>query len=305
LGGCFYVQGEGGDVQGAIAIQNLCKTYRGKRGKRVTALADLNLQVEVGQVFGFLGPNGAGKSTTIKLLLDLIRPTSGVCRLFGADSRDPATRQRIGYLPENPSFYDYLSAEEYLSFVGSAFRLDRSIMAARKGEVLKQLGLWDVRKRAIRTYSKGMVQRLGIAQALLHDPDLLIFDEPMSGLDPLGRALVKSVIRELRQLGKTVFFSTHITADVEAVCDRVGILVGGHLRVVTDVNKILTRGLQGYVVEVITDGGAVSIAEVGKDDLQKELNRFWSEGSRIERIEPIRPDMESYFLSVVQQVEAP
>lgn len=286
-------------MQEAISIQNLSKTYRGKRGKRVAALSGLDLQVEVGQIFGFLGPNGAGKSTTIKLLLDLIRPTSGHCYVFGVNARSSDARSRLGYLPENPTFYDYLSADEYLDFVGRAFRLDRGILNQRKEKLLNQLGLWEARKRTMRTYSKGMVQRLGIAQALLHDPDLLVFDEPMSGLDPLGRALVKEIIRDLGKQGKTVFFSTHITADVEAVCDRVGIIVGGCLQVVTDVKAILDSRLEGYVVEVLNGDGVLMRHHIAKDRLQVELNRLWQEGAHVERIDPLRQDLESFFLDVV------
>lgn len=284
----------------AITIDGLSKTYRTKRGKKVEALSGLSLQVEPGQVFGFLGPNGAGKSTTIKLLLDLIRPTTGTCRVFGEEANRPQARARIGYLPENPSFYDYLTADEYLDFVGSAFRMNREVLKSRKEEVLNRLDLVSARKRTIRSYSKGMVQRLGLAQTLIHDPDLYILDEPMSGLDPLGRALVKEIIKELKQRGKTVFFSSHITADVEVVCDRLGVIVGGKLRALDSVQNILQGGLEGYIVQLaLKDGTAVAI-QIGKDRLQKDLEQLWSQGAQVERIEPARQDLETFFLNVVK-----
>lgn len=288
-------------MQRAISISNLCKTYSGKRGKRVAALNGLQLEVEPGQVFGFLGPNGAGKSTTIKLLLDLIRPTSGYCQIFGESPSKPDTRRLIGYLPENPAFYDYLSADQYLTFVGRAFRMGDKALSFRKEQVLNRVGLLGARRRLIRTYSKGMVQRLGIAQALIHDPQLLILDEPMSGLDPLGRALVKDIIREEKMKGNTVFFSTHITADVEAVCDQVGIIIGGKLRVVSSVQGVLESGLKGYSVESIGLDNKINHEIVEKKFLQEILNRMVNEGARIERIEPLRQDLETFFLDVVNR----
>ena len=286
-------------MQRAISIYNLCKTYSGKRGKRVTALSGLELEVEPGQVFGFLGPNGAGKSTTIKLLLDLIRPTSGCCQIFGESPSKPVTRRLIGYLPENPAFYDYLTADQYLTFVGKAFGVGHQALFFRKEQVLNRLWLFESRIRRIRTYIKGMVQRLGIAKALIHDPQLLILDEPMSGLDPLGRALVKDIIREEKKRGTTVFFSTHITADVEAVCDQVGIIINGKLRVVSSVQDVLDSGLKEYSVESIGSDKKLNHEIVKKEFLQDFLNRLVNDGARIERIEPLRQDLETFFLDVV------
>jgi len=213
----------------AIEISGLCKQFKGKRRTCVDALKNLDLQIEAGEVFGFLGPNGAGKSTTIKLVMGLLRPTSGTARIMGVDSAQSDSRRKVGFLPENPAFYDYLSAEEYIAFVGCLFRMDPALLARRSDEVLKRLDLWEARKRPMRGYSKGMIQRVGLAQTLVHDPDVYILDEPMSGLDPIGRALVKDIILDLKKRGKCVFFSTHITDDVEKVCDRVGVIVRGSL----------------------------------------------------------------------------
>lgn len=298
----------------ALDIQGLTKSYKGKRGKTVEALCDLNLTIEAGEVFGFLGPNGAGKSTTIKTMLGLIRATSGEAFICGKSVLDASARKKVGYLPENPSFYEFLSAREYLSFVGKAFSMTDTAINVESEKVLRLLELHDAADRAIRGYSKGMVQRLGIAQALLHDPDLLIFDEPMSGLDPLGRALVKGIIRDLKAKGKTVFFSTHITSDVEIVCDRVGVIVGGRLRAVDAVENILQSGIEGYSVQVkirtesddlfagldVTVKSAdVKEVYVPKDRFNLFMERVIAAKAEIALIEPQRKDLEAFFLDIV------
>ncbi|HEY6837791.1 MAG TPA: ABC transporter ATP-binding protein, partial [Geobacteraceae bacterium] len=239
-----------------IEIDKLSKVYRGKKQLRVEALRELSFSIPVGEVFGFLGPNGAGKSTTIKILMGLIAPTGGTARLFGTPVTEAAARRSVGYLPENPAFYDFLTAREYLAFVGTSFGMDARTITAKTDEVLDRLDLREAADRPMRSYSKGMVQRLGIAQTLLHDPDLYILDEPMSGLDPIGRALVKDVIKGLKERGKTVFFSTHITADVEAVCDRLGVIVKGRLEALDRVEHVLRSGIEGYTVEVSGGPGA-------------------------------------------------
>ena len=226
----------------AIEIAGLCKQFSGKRMTKVHALKGLDLTIAVGEVFGFLGPNGAGKSTTIKLLMGLLRPTSGSAQIMGMDASRAESRRHVGYLPENPAFYDYLSAEEYIAFVGSQFNMDFALLRRRSEEVLKRLDLWEARKRPMRGYSKGMVQRVGLAQALVHDPDIFILDEPMSGLDPIGRKMVGDIILELKGEGKTVFFSSHILSDIERFCDRIGIIVGGRLRRTSSVADVLKEG---------------------------------------------------------------
>ena len=288
-----------------IEIANLSKTYRGKKGAKVEALKDLTLTIESGEIFGFLGPNGAGKSTTIKTLMGLISPSSGSAKIMNVDVRSHLSRKQVGYLPENPAFYEYLTAEEYLAFVGAAFRMPDPEIQKQSGRVLKLLELWDARKRAIRSYSKGMVQRLGLAQVLLHDPDVYILDEPMSGLDPIGRALVKEIILELKRRGKCVFFSTHITADVETICDRVGIIIQGSLKSLEQVQSILTEGIEGYSIRLKTGAGEHLYKEVhvGKEELTKFISVAESKGEEIVLVEPRRKNLEQFFMDIVQGKE--
>ena len=284
----------------AIAIYALSKTYIGKKWVRVNALTDLSLTVGQGEVFGFLGPNGAGKSTTIKCLVGLLRPTAGEAFIMGEKVPTLASRRRIGFLPENPSFYDYLSAEEYVRFVGAEFQIPEEELAAKSDEVLKLLELWDARKRPIRSYSKGMVQRVGLAQVLIHDPDVYILDEPMSGLDPLGRALVKKIILDLKARGRTVFFSTHIISDVETVCDRVGIVMNGQLKRLDRVDAILQAGIEGYFLQVKDRASGMLVERyVDRDDLAAELARITQAGNEVQLIEPKRKSLEDFFLNIV------
>ena len=284
----------------ALDIQNLGKLFKGKKRQTVEALKGLTLSINQGEVFGFLGPNGAGKSTTIKCLMGLIRPTAGSATIMGEPAGSEASRRHVGYLPENPAFYDYLTAEEYLQFVGRTFKLQESVLVRRTEEILKQLELWDARKRPVRGYSKGMVQRVGLAQVLIHDPDVYILDEPMSGLDPIGRALVKEIILDLKKRGKCVFFSTHITDDVEKVCDRVGILLHGELKLVERVDTIMVQGVIGYQVRTKgTDGIAVDHL-VAKDQLDTFLAGQVASGSEVMLVEPRRKNLEDLFLSLVQ-----
>ena len=296
-----------------IQISDLSKIYRGKKGKRVNALTALSLEIRPGEVFGFLGPNGAGKSTTIKTLMGLIKPTSGAARLFGVPVADPAARKRVGYLPENPAFYDFLTAREYLRFVGESFGMANDAIRAESDRVLSLLDLQAAADRPMRGYSKGMVQRLGLAQTLLHDPDLYILDEPMSGLDPIGRALVKEIILDLKKREKTVFFSTHVTADAERVCDRIGVIVNGVLQQERVVGDLLREGVDGYFCRVrgvalasVSSIGAVdcgdSIVEifVPRDRFDAFAAQVLATGGSFDLIEPRRRDVEDYFLSLVR-----
>lgn len=209
-----------------------------KEGKKV-ALEGLDLKVFAGEVFGFLGPNGAGKTTTMNVLLGFINATSGSASLFGEDVRSPIARQRIGYLPEMTYYYKFLTAEELLRFYGRIFRLPAREREKRIDQVLQLVELGHARRRPIRTYSKGMQQRVGIAQALINNPDLLILDEPTSGLDPVGRMEVRQLIHRLKEEGKTIFFSSHELGEVETVCDRVAILSQGRLKAAGPVNTLL------------------------------------------------------------------
>lgn len=285
----------------AIELTGLSKHFKVKGHTTVEAVKDLSLKIELGEVFGFLGPNGAGKSTTIKMLMGLIRPTGGIVSLMGQPASSPLSRRHVGYLPENPAFYDYLTASEYLQFVGRTFGMNGSVLEEKISTVLKLLELWDARNRPLRGYSKGMVQRLGIAQAMVHDPDVYVLDEPMSGLDPIGRALVKTVIKDLRQKGKCVFFSTHITSDVESICDRVGIILQGTLRKLDRVDSIMAEGLVGYHVRLRVAGAQERIEQyVPKDELPAFLQQSQRSGREIDLIEPKRKDLESFFLDVVK-----
>ncbi len=286
----------------AIEIQNISKTFSDKRGARVDALKNVSLAIERGEVFGFLGPNGAGKTTTIKTLMGLIQPSSGQARITGYDTGSHEGRKSVGYLPENPSFYDFLTGQEYLSFVGKVFGMSDELIAKQSENALNLLDLWNARNRAIRSYSKGMVQRLGLGQTLIHDPDVYILDEPMSGLDPIGRALVKDIILDLKAKGKSVFFSTHITADVETVCDRVGIIVNGSLQRVELVGSILNEGIIGYQLKI---QNAVSAEHtevyVDKDSLPAFISDIQKSGQKISSIEPKRKNLEAFFLDVVKR----
>ncbi|MGD9849110.1 MAG: ABC transporter ATP-binding protein [Desulfuromonas sp.] len=300
-------------MEPVIAIDNLSKCYRNKKFRMVQALRGLCLQIQPGEVFGFLGPNGAGKSTTIKTLMGLIRPTAGCARLFGVPVELPKARQRVGYLPENPAFYDHLTARAYLRFVAAAFDLAPATVARQSQWVLELLDLQAAADRPIRGYSKGMVQRLGLAQALVHDPDLYILDEPLSGLDPIGRALVKDIILELKKQGKTVFFSTHVTADAERVCDRIGVIVGGVLQAERQVSELLREGVEGYYCrvrpgadEMLSIEGAVVCGEgvievfVPRQEFDIFAARLVNQGGAFDLIEPRRRDVEDYFLSLVE-----
>ncbi|MDO9081452.1 MAG: ABC transporter ATP-binding protein [Desulfuromonadales bacterium] len=296
-----------------IAISQLQKTYRGKWGKKVEALRDLSLNIVPGEVFGFLGPNGAGKSTTIKILMGLIRPSAGEARIFGVSAGEAAARRRVGFLPENPAFYDFLTAREYLRFVGEAFAMPRATIGKESDRVLELLDLTAAAGRPIRGYSKGMVQRLGIAQTLLHSPDLYILDEPMSGLDPIGRALVKEIIIDLKRQGKTVFFSTHVTADAERVCDRIGVIIGGLFQEERVVGELLREGVDGYFCRVrgisaesfqsyegTTCGDGVCELFVPRDRFDIFATDLVNSGGSFDLIEPRRRDVEDYFLDLVR-----
>jgi ABC-2 type transport system ATP-binding protein len=225
-------ENENRSTEAVIEIDNLTKDYEtGFLKKKLSrALDGLSLEVRRGEIFGFLGPNGAGKTTTLKLLMRLIYPTSGTARILGRSIDDVETRARIGYLPENPYFYDYLSGRELLMYTSALFGIPKKHASERASQLLAAVGLDDERAdRQLRKYSKGMLQRIGIAQSLVNDPEILFFDEPMSGLDPIGRREVRDLMLSLRKQDKTVFFSSHILSDVESLCDRAAILIKGKL----------------------------------------------------------------------------
>ena len=236
-----------------ICIANLSKYYRKGLKAKKRAIEDLNLEIITGEVFGFLGPNGAGKSTVIKILLDFIRPDSGSVTIKELPVNEPKVRKYIGYLPENPFFYDHLTAEETLKFGGKTANMGKEVLEERIDQLLTRLNLFHVKKQPIRTYSKGMVQRLGLALALIHEPEICILDEPMSGLDPLGRRLVADLILDMRKMGKTVFFSSHILSDIESLCDRIGILNEGKLLFCGPLEDFVeeSTGLEAAFIKII------------------------------------------------------
>ncbi len=283
----------------AIEIENLSKTYFDKKFKKVEALKKLHLQVAQGEVLGFLGPNGAGKSTTIKMVVGLMKATAGSIRILGQSVADPLARLHIGFLPENPAFYDFLTAREYLLFVGRTFKMSGQKLAQRCDEALLLVDLVDASKRPIRTYSKGMVQRLGIAQTWIHDPDIFILDEPMSGLDPIGRSMVKQIIQDLKGQGKTVFFSTHITSDVESICDRVAILKNGELQSVDSVADIFMQGIIGYDLHLRQKDGVITNSFVEKKELLAALAQSDQVQAEVVLVDPRRKSLEQYFLDTI------
>lgn len=239
----------------AIRIENLQKSFTsGWPGRPpIQVLKGLTLSVERGEIYGFLGPNGSGKTTTLKILLGLMKPGGGRAELLGRTAGDVEVRRRIGFLPESPFFYDYLTAEEFLSFFGHLAGLPGVVIKARTDHLLELVGLAPARTRQLRKFSKGMLQRVGLAQALIHDPELVILDEPMSGLDPIGRKQVRDLILGLRDQGKTVFFSTHIIPDVEMICDRVGVVMDGRLQAAGRVEELARNG-HTQTVEVVCEG---------------------------------------------------
>jgi len=238
-----------------IKVEELSKTFRTPfRRRKVEAVRSVSFSVGRGEIFGFLGPNGAGKTTTIKMLTGLIRPTSGRISLLGGDPGSIAIKARIGFLPEQPYFYDYLTPVELLDAFGRLFGMPAQLRRERTNNLLERVGLHEARNRTLRKFSKGMLQRTGIAQALLNDPELVILDEPLSGLDPIGRKEVTDLIAELRTAGKTVFFSSHILTDIERLCDRVVILDRGVIKASGALAELLGTG--GSEREILA-GGAI------------------------------------------------
>ena len=289
-----------------------------RRPKR--ALDHVCLRVEAGEVFGLLGPNGAGKTTTLKLLLRLVFPTAGTARILGKPLDDISIHARIGYLPENPYFYDHLTAEEFLNYVGVLVGLATSERRRRVGHLLGRVGLADCANIPLRKFSKGMVQRLGIAQALINDAELILLDEPMSGLDPLGRREVRDLILELKGEGRTVFFSTHILPDAETLCDRVAILNRGRLQGCGDLREILSLGiatteivlenpnpqllneLKPYTASVIRTGKRVCFEVPAECDVHTVLELSLRNGAKVVSLNPVKMSLEDYFLTQMMVV---
>jgi ABC-2 type transport system ATP-binding protein len=301
----------------AIEIENLTKDYPFGflHLKKKRSLEGLTMQVESGEVFGFLGPNGAGKSTTIKLLVGLIFPDVGTARILGKPITDVEMHRHIGYLPEQPYFYDYLTAAEVLDYFARFHDLTAADRSERVARMLKKVGLETARKMQLRKYSKGMLQRVGLAQAILHDPKVVILDEPMSGLDPIGRREVRDIILELKRDGRTVLFSTHILSDAEMLCDRVGVIVGGKLRGVGAPGEIV--GMKARGMEILfelpgSDASAAAIVakatktgdryclQVPELELYAALEQLGGAGAKILSVTQIKASLEEYFMNLIE-----
>lgn len=303
-------------MENIIEIKNLSKDYEKGfwKKKKIRALDDLSLEVKSGQIFGFLGGNGAGKTTTIKILMSLIFPTSGTAKILGRDISDYKMHSRIGYCPENPYFYDYLKATELMNYFGKLFGLD-SVKAQKRGEeLLTKVGLdkkhWN---KQLRKYSKGMLQRVGLAQALINDPEIIFLDEPMSGLDPLGRREIRELISELRNQGKTVFMCSHILSDIEALCDNVAILQNGKLKAKGNLNELLTKSGEKQSFEIVVKGVSaddleISGAEVSskangaviqvscESEISKILQITKEKGGNLVSVQPVKQSLEELFV---------
>jgi ABC-2 type transport system ATP-binding protein len=295
----------------ALVTTGLTKSYRTGhiiQGRR-PALLDLDLEVRTGEIFGYVGPNGSGKTTTLKLLTGLLKPDRGDARVLGEPLASRGWRFRTGYLPEHPYLYDYLTAAEYLDYAGRLFGLPAPRRREKTRELLALVGLERSANIPLRRFSKGMVQRAGLAQALVNDPELVILDEPMSGLDPIGRRLVRDLILGLRRAGKTVFFSTHILSDAETLCDRVGVLRAGRLVKVGTLSELLRLDVQH--MEVLVSGLAPGAPgpwagrresvgerlrlEVDERDLGRAVAAIEAAGGRVLSVQPVRQTLEDYF----------
>ena len=298
----------------AVRIEGLTKIYKGELGQKdVLGLDDLSLEVTEGEVFAFLGPNGAGKTTTIKLMTRLIYPTKGKIRILGRPNDSRLAMENVGYLPEQPQMYGYLSGREFLDFIGRVFGLDSGIRNERIDSLLENVGLGENRDTSIRGYSRGMMQRLGLAQALINDPKLLILDEPMASLDPVGRKDFRDMILDLRDRGKTIFFSSHILSDAEMVADRVGILNKGRLVSVGKLDELVSAQVNSVDItfeidkekikkigvdqeNLIISGRKVMIRLEHEDTVPEILKRIDRGGGRIVSVIPQRKTLEEVFI---------
>jgi ABC-2 type transport system ATP-binding protein len=299
-----------------IVIEGVSKRYTsGWPGRPpFVALDGLSLTVTRGEVFGFLGPNGAGKTTTLKILMGLVRQTSGSVSVLGKPAGHVETRRRVGFLPESPYFYDYLTAEEFLGFYGRLAGLGPAVIRQRVGNLLALVSLIDAKTRQLRNFSKGMLQRIGLAQALIHDPELVILDEPMTGLDPVGRKQVRDLILSLRDRGKTIFFSTHILHDVEMICDRVGIVMRGRLMASGRVEELIRSDqtqsveivcqqvngegnalIRSMATRVLQQGQQCLIVLPNADNLDALVTEIRRQGGRLISVTPHKTSLEDLF----------
>ena len=304
-----------------LKTEAVCKKFSvGFWGRPVTAVERLDLEVRRGEIFGFLGPNGAGKTTTLKILTGLIYPTSGKAWILGREVGDVGVKHQVGFLPEAPYFYDYLTGEEFLRFYGQLFGLGGQRLSERIAMLLSVVGLSEARSLQLRKFSKGMLQRIGIAQALINDPNLVILDEPMSGLDPVGRKEIRDLILRLRDQGKTIFFSSHILHDAEVLCDRVGILLKGRLVALGKVTELIgaatTRSIE-VVVEGLDPQGVEHVTKIaesvipqgerllavlpGQDQVNEVLDLIRARKASLISMTPQKSSLEDLFMKEVQQ----
>ncbi len=304
-----------------IRVENLQKSYRtGFLMKPFVALKGVTFEVGKNELYGFLGPNGAGKTTTIKILNSVVFPTAGLAELWGKPI-GLATKSRIGFLPEHPYFYDYLTAREFILFCASLFGFSKKSVEGKAEELLDRVGLSKAKDVQLRKFSKGMLQRLGLAQALVNDPDLVILDEPMSGLDPIGRVEIRELIRELKSRGKTVFFSSHIISDVELLADRVCILNEGSKVAEGSIKELLGKGVVKYFevdVRGILDGESLKnelgsscismtvredmliIRLSGEEHVDRAVDLIRARGGMLKAVVPVRVDLEELFMGIVE-----
>ena len=305
----------GGGPGGVIEVERLAKTFRiGFFMKKVEAVRDVSFTVAKGEIFGLLGPNGAGKTTTLKALTGLIRPTRGKITVLGMAVPDGRIRRRMGFLPENPYFYEYLSPFEYLVFAGALFGMGRDARRGKAEDLLARVGLAEERDRPLRRFSKGMLQRLGVAQALVNDPEVLVLDEPMSGLDPIGRREVRELILAQRAAGKTILFSSHILTDVEMICDRVAIVNRGVVTSVGALGDLLRPEVRRTVIEAEglpasfeaeVEGMCLSVTRVGAmlqmriegdANVDRIVDMVRGAGGRLASVVPHRETLEDVFV---------
>jgi ABC-2 type transport system ATP-binding protein len=298
-----------------VRAERLSKTFRvGFWARRVNAVQEISFEVKRGEIFGLLGPNGAGKTTAIKMLLGFVSPTSGSASVSGCAAGSIAARRKLGYLPENPALYEFLRGDEYLVLAGRLSGLTRADARARAGKLLARVGLEGRADRPVRRFSKGMVQRLALAQALVGDPETVILDEPMSGLDPIGRKDVRDLIFGLREEGRTVLFSTHILSDVEAVCDRVGIMVAGKMTDCGAISELVTPGVRSVEIvvksisplvleELIKDGAKALQRDQShvltlptEEAAQQAVKKLLASGATLVSLQPHRQTLEELFV---------
>lgn len=278
-----------------IETRSLTKVYRDFWGRqKVRALKALDLEIRRGEIFGLLGPNGSGKTTTVKLILGLLFPTSGQALVFGREATDVAKNERIGYLPEESYLYRFLNAEETLDFYGRLFNMPSPLRRQRTSDLIEMVGLTWAKRRQLREYSKGMTRRIGLAQALINDPELIMLDEPTTGLDPIGTREMKDLILRLRDEGKTILMCSHLLADVQDVCDRIGILYQGELQELGRVESLLK-------VRDVTEVRASGLSEAAQAELRQVIER---QGGQVLSIGNPTTTLEDLFLNIIRESEA-